>query len=121
MFANNMKFNYQTIILEEERTLQAIHGPEWERNVSYADRKAIYDNAVKRAAVQTLQDPDSGFVELLDNSKARGRLLGSPTTRKLIEMGLGPEELRRLDGLNDTATTQVNAAIATGVSRYTSQ
>lgn len=121
MFANNMKFNYQTIILEEERTLQAIHGPEWERNVSYADRKAIYDNATRRAAVQTLQDPDSGFVELLDNPKARGRLLGSPTARRLIEMGLGPEELRRLDGLNDTSTTQVNEAMATGVSRYTSQ
>lgn len=121
MFSNNMKFNYQTVILEEERALQAIHGPEWERHVSYTDRKAIYDNAVKRAAAQTLQDPDSGFVELLDNAKARGRLLGSPTARKLIEMGLGAEELRRLDGLNDTATTQVNEAMATGVSRYTSQ
>ena len=107
VIANNMKYHYTSIVGEIEQTLMAQHGPEWVSKVGYEQLQSMHDQAEERAIRMTVQDPDSGFLQLLENPQARRRLLGSPTSREFLRKGLGDAELARLDGLNATADQQI--------------
>ena len=108
LIANSLKFHYAGIINEQEQTLMRIHGPDWVSKVGYEEMSRIHDDAEARAIKMTVQDPDSGFLELLNNPKARKRLLGSPTARRILETGLGASELARYDGMNKAADQQTS-------------
>jgi len=111
VIANNMKYHYTSIVGEIEQTLMAQHGPEWVSKVGYEQLQSMHDQAEERAVRMTVQDPDSGFLQLLENPQARRRLLGSPTAREFLRRGLGDAELARLDGLNATDDQQTAAGL----------
>lgn len=118
LFANSMKYHMGAIIMEQELTLQKIHGPEWESKVSYSEREQIFADAERRAARLSIQDPDSGFLNLLEDPKARMRLMGSKTARDLLRMGLGEEEFARYDAMNTDARQASDAAVQRAVSEW---
>lgn len=116
--ANNMKFHYAEIINEVEQTFAAQHGDGWEAKVGYEEMSRIHADAELRAAQFTVMDPDSGFLELLANPKARTRLLGSPTSRDFLRKGLGEAELARYDAMNTDARAASDAAVQGAVGEY---
>ena len=118
LIANSLKFNYGEIIFETEQTLMREHGPEWKAKVGYAEMKRIHEEAELRAIQATVMDTDSGFLELLNDPKARQRLLGSPIGRDFLRKGLGDAELARYDAMNEDTRAASDAAVLKAAEEY---
>ena len=117
-FANNYNMVYDSVVLEQERVYQSLHGPDWESKVPYAEREQVHRNAAVRAAKQAVNDPDSGFLEMLEDPQTRRNLLGDYVVRELLTDALGPEAVARYDAISNDARAASEAAIQGAVSEY---